>query len=94
MSWGPDKIETEIEVNQREIKGHHRRIGALEVRGSDDRAAIDVLKDARTDMEGDIDSVKTELGERFQALSRNIWQGTGIIVTVAIAVLGILKLGG
>lgn len=94
MSWGPERLEAEVENNKREIASHHRRIGGLEVRGSNDRADIDVLKDGRDGMEKDIDEVKNEIGERFQSLSKNIWQATGILVTIAIAVLGILKIGG
>jgi hypothetical protein len=94
MSWGPERIEGEIERNTRELGGHHKRIGGLETVQANHTSEISVLQDARTDIEGDIESVKTELGERFQSLSRNIWQATGILVTIAIAVLGILKLGG
>lgn len=92
--WGTERVQGEIERNTRELASHHRRIGGVEVRLSNEEAKTGVLEDARADIEGDIDSVKTELGERFQSLSRNIWQATGILVTIAIAVLGILKIGG
>lgn len=92
--WGTEKTQTELEGLKRVSSSQHRRLGAVEVLQSSHTSEIDVLKNARTDMEGDIDSIKTELGERFQSLSRNIWQATSILVTVAIAVLGILKIGG